>query len=242
MHIEWIIPWWSLQGLLLSVTSIQRYCIVSCLSATLSCKLLLLWQEESPKNGFSRLFRMIPSHKQLPLYSTTRALKHCWALSTRLIDGVDQEGVNPELPAVFWDFWNVPGEPQFDADFTLDGQFLLLSFKQWPLMLPPIYDQVAQASWPCCLAWPVLFRPVPNKANWFGNQVRRPNQNHQNHHQPQSDCCICERTPHFPANVIVTLHFEAETSPVIWAVLTLTAYLYFYGVSVGIGSAQLALP
>jgi len=38
----------------------------------------------------------------------------------------------------------------------------------------------------------------------------------------------------------VTLHVEAKTSPVIRAILTLAAYLYFYGVSVGIGNVQLA--
>jgi hypothetical protein len=38
----------------------------------------------------------------------------------------------------------------------------------------------------------------------------------------------------------VTLHVEANTSPVISALLTLAAYIYFYGVSVALGNVQLA--
>jgi hypothetical protein len=86
----------------------------------------------------------------------------------------------------------------------------------------------------------MLFRKPPNKPIKHGNQVRRPTQPCPNHHQPQADCHVRERTQSSPADTRVTLHVEAKTSPVIRATLTLAAYLYFYGVSVGIGNVQLA--
>jgi hypothetical protein len=56
----------------------------------------------------------------------------------------------------------------------------------------------------------------------------------------QADCHVHERTLSSPVDTRVTLHVKAKTSPVICAILTLAAYLYFYGVSVGIGIVQLA--
>ena len=155
-------------------------------------------------------------------------------------DGIDREGVNPELAAVFRNFREVPGEPRFNAVFALDARLSPLSFNQRPLTLPPIYDQVARAARPCCRAWPMLFRKPPNKPIRHGKQVGRPNQPRRNHHRPQADCHVRERTPSSPVDTRVTLHVEAKTSPVIRAILTLAAYLYFYGVSVGIGNVQLA--
>jgi hypothetical protein len=38
----------------------------------------------------------------------------------------------------------------------------------------------------------------------------------------------------------VTVHIKAEVSQVIGAVLTIAIYFYLYGISVGVGSAQLA--
>jgi hypothetical protein len=85
----------------------------------------------------------------------------------------------------------------------------------------------------------MLFRKPPKKPIRHGNQVRRQNQPSRNHHRPQADCQVRERTLPSPVDTRVTLHIEAKTSPVIRAVLTLATYLYLYGVSVAIGNVQL---
>ncbi len=36
-------------------------------------------------------------------------------------DGLDQEGVDPELAAVLWNFREVPGKPRFNAVVALDA-------------------------------------------------------------------------------------------------------------------------
>jgi hypothetical protein len=154
-------------------------------------------------------------------------------------DEIDREGVDPELAAVFRDFREVPGEPRFNALLALDARLLPLSFNQRPLTPPYIYDQAARAARPCCRAWPMLLRKPPEKPIRYGNQVGRQNQPSRNHHRPQADCQVRERTLPSPVDTRVTLHIEAKTSPVIRAVLTLAAYLYFYGISVAIGNVQL---
>jgi hypothetical protein len=113
-------------------------------------------------------------------------------------------------------------------------------FNQRPLMPPYIYDQAARAVRPCCRAWPMFFRKPPKKPIRHGNQVGRQNQPYRHHHRPQADCHVCERTLSSPVDTRVTIHIKAKTSPVNHAILTLVAYLYFYGVSVGIGNVQLA--
>ncbi len=45
-------------------------------------------------------------------------------------DGIDREGVNPELTAVFQDFRGVPGEPSFNALLALDARLSPLSFNR----------------------------------------------------------------------------------------------------------------
>ena len=156
-------------------------------------------------------------------------------------DGIDQEGVDPELAAVFRDFREVPGEPRFNALLALDARLSPLSFDRRPPSPPYIYDAAARAARPCCRAWPMLFRKPPKKPFRQGNQVGRQHpQPSRNHHRQQADCQVRERTLPSPLDTRVTLHVEANTSPVISAFLTLAAYIYFYGVSVALGNVQLA--
>jgi hypothetical protein len=78
-------------------------------------------------------------------------------------DGLDREGVDPELAAAFRNFREVPGEPRFNAVLALNARLSLLLFNQQPLTPPLIYDQAARAARPCCRAWPMLFQKPPNK-------------------------------------------------------------------------------
>ncbi len=64
-------------------------------------------------------------------------------------------------------------------------------------------------------------------------------QHHQN--QPQADCPIQVHPPlSNPIAQRFTLHFEAISTQVIAAVLTIAVYFYLRGVAVMLGSAQLA--
>ncbi len=91
----------------------------------------------------------------------------------------------------------------------------------------------------------MLFRPVPVKPIRQGHQVDRgvnqPRrcQHHQN--QPRADCHIQVHPPlSNPIAQRFTLPFEADSSQVIVAVLTIAVYFYLGGVAVALGSAQLA--
>ncbi len=82
-------------------------------------------------------------------------------------DSENQEGVDPELAAVFWNFREVPGEPQFDAVLALNARLSPLSFNQQPLTPPYIYDQAARAVRHCCRAWPMLIQKPPLKDKFW---------------------------------------------------------------------------
>jgi hypothetical protein len=90
----------------------------------------------------------------------------------------------------------------------------------------------------------MLFRPAPVKPFRQGHQAgqgaNQPShcQHHQN--QPRADCCIQVRPPlSNPIAQRFTLHFEANSSQVIMAVLTIAVYFYLGRVVVVLGSAQL---
>jgi hypothetical protein len=91
-------------------------------------------------------------------------------------DGTDREEVNPELAAIFREFWDKPGKPQFNAALALHARLLPLSFYQRPLMPLLVYDQSLR---PCYWAWPILFRPAPVKPTRQGHQVG-----------PRGLCCV----------------------------------------------------
>jgi hypothetical protein len=85
---------------------------------------------------------------------------------------------------------------------------------------------------------PALVKPIRqgHQAGQGANQPRH-HQHHQN--QPRADCCIQVHSP--LSNLIAqrfTLHFEAYSSQVIAAMLTIAVYFYLNRVSVALWSAQ----
>jgi hypothetical protein len=57
---------------------------------------------------------------------------------------------------------------------------------------------------------------------------------------PRGSCCVNEQPLRSPITKRVTIHIEAKVSQVIGAVLTIAYNFFLYGVSVGVGSTQLA--
>jgi hypothetical protein len=98
---------------------------------------------------------------------------------------------------------------------------------------------------PCCCTFPVLLRPALIKPIRQGHQARgganQPDCHQHHQYCPQADCFIQVHPP--LSNLIAqrfTLHFEADSSQVIAAMLTITIYFYLDGVAVVLGSTQLA--
>jgi hypothetical protein len=90
----------------------------------------------------------------------------------------------------------------------------------------------------------MLFWPAPAKPTRQGHQVgprglHQPNPWQNN--QPQADSCHVDlQSPRYPITKRVSVHIKAKVSQVIGAVLTTAVYFYLYGVTVRLGSAQLA--
>jgi hypothetical protein len=65
--------------------------------------------------------------------------------------------------------------------------------------------------------------------------------NRQQNNWPQDDSChVNEQPQRSPITERVTVHIKAEVSQVIGAVLRIAIYYYLYGITVGLGSAELA--
>ncbi len=161
-------------------------------------------------------------------------------------DGTKQASINPELACLYRTWQVKEGQPQFDADFAVDARFSwLVCLKRPHTPLPPLLVANEPFLRPHCCAFPVLFRPAPVKQIRQGhhsgqgaNQLSC-HQHHQN--RPQADCRIQVHPPlSNPITQRFALHFEADSSQVIAAVLTITVYFYLSGVAVVLGSAQLA--
>jgi hypothetical protein len=161
-------------------------------------------------------------------------------------DGTKQEGVNPELTRLYCMWQLEEGLPRFVANLAVNAYFSpLICLKRLRTPLLPLLVADKPFSRPCCCAFPMLCRPAPVKPISQGHQAgqgaNQPSccQHHQ--HQPWADC---RNHVHPPlSNAIAqrfTLHFETNSSQVITAVMTIAIYFYLGGVTVALGSAQLA--